>query len=239
MSEARPAARVPAALVSVRAPSTMPADRAAPTEPDHAGTDLGPLGPQDVTLLERAWQRRQKLGRARALARFNGLSLIATAVLCLPFAALDASLLWVALALLAVGAAELRGARLLQRLDLRAPRWLGWNQLVLLLLVGLYCALSALQGLAAHGPTLDLARDYPDLAAQMPELRDGLGMGSDSFGHAYRALVVVFYLALFGACALYQGFCARYYFALSAQLQAHLEQTPAWVLRLQRRLLGW
>jgi hypothetical protein len=216
-------------------PNAASGSRPAPVAGD---AEQGPLSEQDFALLERAFERRRVLARGVTLARANGYSVLATGLLCLPFAAFDRWLLLAALVLSGSGVAELRGARMLQQLDLRAPRWLGLNQLVLLLAIALYCAANIYAGLSAPSPTAEIAQEHPDLAGQLSGLAENLSAGS-GVDHAYRTAMVGFYLALLGACALYQGFCARYYFSRAPLLRAQLEQTPAWVLRAQRRLLGW
>jgi hypothetical protein len=234
-----------ASPVSTRGPRLpimdAPTDKSLSAAPSATPSVTGPLDANDLALLEQAGERRRKLGHALRLARLNGWTLLLCALPCLPFALLDPALLPVGLALLAIGAAELRGARWLRQLDQRAPRWLGYNQLVLLALIGVYCGIGVYHGLHASSPTVDLARDYPDLAAHLPELGDdlGAGKGPDLLSGAYKAAMVGFYLALFAACALYQGCCAYFYFTRAPLLRAHREQTPPWVLQVQRRLLGW
>lgn len=219
-----------------------PLDASIARPAEAAGQALrGPLDAGDLALLERAFARRRGLARAVTLARANGITLLLSAVLCLASSVLDPKLLFAVLVLGGCGVAEMRGARLLRELDLRGPKWLVTNQLVLLAAVALYCMAGVYSGFRADSPTSDLAREYPDMAGQLGNLADSLGSDERSvlFDHAYRAAVVGFYLALLGACALYQGACAYFYFKRTAALRAHLAQTPIWALELQRRLLGW
>jgi hypothetical protein len=213
--------------------------RAGPTALTPRGTQDGPLSAEDLALLERVFERRRAFNRGVTLARTNGWTLIATALLCLPFVASDASTVLGALVLAGSGIAELRGARMLRELDLRAPKWLGTNQLVLLFAIALYCASGVYSSLHAPSPIADLAQRFPDLAGRLGELDGSTGDGAAAIDHSYRLTAVGFYLAVLVACALYQGLCARYYFTRAAPLRAHLEQTPAWALQAQRRLLGW
>src|SRR5262245_11850949 len=83
-----------------------------------------PLGPRELELLARAGERMRALRRAQWLAYTNGGALLFCALACVPFALFDATLLLPASVLGACGAVELRGAIMLRKLDLRAPRWL-------------------------------------------------------------------------------------------------------------------
>jgi hypothetical protein len=223
-------------------PDGEPLDKDAARPPGAAAQEpAGPLDARDLAVLDRAFARRRGLARAVLLARTNGITLLLSAVLCLASSVLDPRLLLAVLVLGGCGLAEMRGARQLQKLDLRAPKWLVANQMVLLFAVALYCMAGIYSGFRAASPTSDLAREYPDMAAQLDNLAESLGTDESSalFNHAYRAAVVGFYLAVLGACALYQGACAYFYFKRADAIRAHLAQTPAWALEVQRRLLGW
>jgi hypothetical protein len=179
----------------------------------------------------------RSLRRALWLAYMNGGTLLLCAFACAPFALFDAALLWPALVLGASGAAELRGARMLRDRDLRAPRWLATNQLVLLVLIAVYCvygAARALQGSVAD----ELSNAAPSAAEQLRDAMPAFDLSSDAIDRGYRALAVAFYAAVFAGCALYQGLCARYYRSRAAVLRAFVDETPAWVMEVQRRLEG-
>jgi hypothetical protein len=206
--------------------------RAPPTE-----AASGPLGARDLELLARAGERMRSLRRALWLAYMNGSTLLLCGFACVPFALFDASLLLPALVLCASGAAELRGARMLRDHDLRAPRWLASNQLVLLALVAAYCAFGAYRAL--HASVADeLSSAAPDATDQLRDMMPALDLSAETLDRGYRTLVVAFYAAVFAACALYQGLCARYYRTRAAVLRAFLDETPAWVMEVQRRLNG-
>lgn len=212
----------------------MPAATPAPVDP-------GPLTVEQLSLLERAFERRQILARAVTLARANGIGLFVTAFLALLCSFFQPSLVAIAVVLGTIGWVELRGARMLQRLDLRAPAWLARNQLALLLAVAIYCAFAIYSGLHSTNPLADLANTSPEMSAQLDELSQSLG-GNESSGltdHVYPIAVVGFYLTVLAGCALYQGLCAYFYAKRAAVLRAHVELTPPWVLQLQRRVLGW
>ena len=111
------------------------------------------------------------------LAYVNGSTLLVCAFACVPFALFDdASLLLPALALGASGAVELRGARMLRDLDLRAPRWLATNQLVLLALIAVYCAAGIVHALHAPSVVDELSSSAPGRADQLRDATAGFGL---------------------------------------------------------------
>jgi hypothetical protein len=204
-----------------------------------ADLEQGPLSARDLALIEQAFERRRALGRAITLARANGVTLLATGLLCLPFAIFEPWLWLAAFALVASGFCELRGARLFRALDLRAPKWLATNQLVLLGAIALYCGLGIYNGLHTSSPIAELGDEYPDLSSQLKDLAQNLGSGEGALvDHGYRVAVIGFYLAVLAACGLYQGLCAYFYLKRARVLKAHRDLTPAWVLRLEQRLFG-
>jgi hypothetical protein len=199
---------------------------------------VGPLDARDLELLARAGERMRSLRRALWLAYMNGSTLLFCALACAPFVLFDATLLLPTLVLGASGAAELRGARMLRNRDLRAPRWLAANQLVLLALLALYCAVSGVRALHAPSVANELSSSAPAAADQLRDVLPGLDLSEQTFDRGYRTLVVLFYVAVFVGCALYQGLCAHYYRTRAAVLRAFVDETPAWVLEAQRRLNG-
>jgi hypothetical protein len=211
-----------------------------PSEPAPPAAQA-PLDPRQLEQVEQAGKRRRRLGRALLLARGNGFTLLVAGLLCLPFAAFEPSLVVVALALLALGAVELRGAAMWKRSDLRAARLLAYNQLALFVVVAIYCAVHGYQAVHAPPASLDLGGLDPELSAQLHDLGSTLGQddGSAALGSAVKIGVVAFYVLVALACALYQGACAYFYLKRGALLREHLERTPAWILELEKRWSGW
>ena len=194
------------------------------------------LSPAQEQALAQASDRARTLQRAGKLAKFNGWSVAACALLSLPLALFDAWAL-VAAAVLGTSAyVELWGARLFQQRDLRAPRVLALNQLALLGVVLAYCATRIHSALT--GPSLEekLAHEQPDLMQLLgdtsdPATRDLLLGLSD----LYTVLMLSIYGAVMVASVLFQGGCAAYYYTRLSHLRAYLQQTPPWVVRVERR----
>jgi hypothetical protein len=216
------------------------ASESQPSEPTPQAAQ-GPLDARQLEQVAQAGERRRRLGLPVGLARGNGFTLIAAGLLCLPFAALEPPLVLVGLALLALGAVELRGAAMWKRLDLRAPRLLAYNQLALFVIVAIYCAVHAYQGVHAPPPSLDLGGLDPELSSQVRDLGGALGHDDPSaaVGSALKIGIVAFYVFLALACGAYQGACAYFYLSRGALMREHLERTPAWVMELERRWSGW
>jgi hypothetical protein len=195
-----------------------------------------PLGARELDLLAAGAARARSLRRASWLAYANGSTLLACALACLPFALLDDR--WLLLAVIALGAggaAELRGARMLRRHDLRAPNWLAANQLALLALIAVYCGAHALG--VANGVS-ELKDASPALADQLRDVAATFDVDEHAIDSALRAAIKLFYASVFVACALYQGLCAHYYRTRGAVLRAFVAETPAWVREALRRLSG-
>ena len=187
----------------------------------------GPLSEHDFNVLARVGERSRALRRASALSTTNGSSLLVCAfatLLCAPF---YPWLLCTALVLGASGFAELRGGRMLRKLDLRAPRWLAINQLALLGVIAIYCGVQIASGLRASSGLQDVTGAYPDLAGPTHDALQSIGVGADTVDSLYRGALVVFYGAVFGVSALYQGGCAYYYAKRGALLRAQRREAPA------------
>ena len=76
--------------------------------------------------------------------------------------------------------------------------------------------------------------DYADQIAENPMLADTL----TPIGEVYRALELAMYSGLIAGALIFQGLNARYYFSRAAHLAAYLNETPDWIIDLQRRSPG-
>jgi hypothetical protein len=181
-------------------------------------------------------KRSRVVLRAAGVATFNGWTIGLCAALCLPFVYWDIRTLLIVACLAVVAYVELRGARLLRVYDPRGPRLLGFNQLVLLALIVAYCSWNLYRGLT--GPDLgeELMSEHPELgtmleAASDPSLTSVVG----SIGEIHRSLVVLIYVTVIVVSFIFQGLCSLYYFSRQKHLRAFVEQTPSWVLDVQRQ----
>lgn len=193
--------------------SAAPSPSQSPPLPD------SPLTPQQHEQYARARTDAAKLTRATRMAAFNGWSMLIVAFCCVPFAYLDVTNAVVAGVLGVIGAVELWGKARFGNMDPTAGRMLAINQLALLAAIWVYCAWSIYAILTG-----------PDMMTQHPELAD---LKIDIAG-LQRTLAWTVYGAVAGGSAIYQGLCALYYFNTGRRLREYVEQTPPWILQLQR-----
>lgn len=201
---------------------------------------LGPLTPDEVSLIVQASQRGRAATRAALLATIHGVSFAVCAAACVPLALLDPWLLAVGLVLGAVAAVELRGGRMVRAFEVSGARLLALNQLALLVLVLIYCAYRLWAGLT--GPSLreQLLVEVPDLATLLASTTElsGIDPMLDHIDHIYHLSVIALYGGVIVVSVLYQGLCAFYYWTRGAALSAYLRETPGWVRELLRRTEG-
>lgn len=183
-----------------------------------SATSEGPLSPDQREELQRANERLQKpiLGSAKVaginawtLAIFGGLSVLA--------GLFSLSTLIVGVALLAIAWNEFRGRDLVRRLDPRGPRILAWNQLVLVVAVGIYCTWRSWVAWARPEPSVT-------------ELETALDLDPGEVGR----LTVMAYGAVFVITAVVLVFTARYHLRRASRLETYLRDTPSWVVDIQR-----
>lgn len=195
-----------------------------PSPADTAPTPT-PLTPEQLELVAQATMRSKKLRRAQIVATLDtGFTACCalTTLLCGIFS-LTALLLGLALSLTALNG--YRGLRLLKRWDLRAPRILALNQLLLAGLVTLY-ALFCIYDASIHPPFTATTNTDPELNSLL-----------QPYEHLTTKLVQGFYLAVIVGTLLTQGFTAVYYWSRQKHLRAYLTETPDWILQLQTTLL--
>jgi len=183
------------------------------------------LSPEHHAQLARAQQQRNKLNRAVKLASFNAWSfavLAAGSVLLALF--MPGSIIAAAL-LAALAYNEFRGRRRLLQRDPRAPQTLGINQLVFCALIAGYCILKIIQATTGPGVYEQVIAKHPELAQTLEPLQ-GL----------VQTLTIATYLAVLVLGVGLQGLTAWYYFSRKTILDNYLQQTPEWVLDLDRTL---
>jgi len=202
--------------------------------PGTTGPADGPLSPEHLAELARAEQRARKVRKAGGVAMFNGCTIAFFAGGCLLFAAisplfgeLDVEALIMAAGLGVVAWNEFRGRRLIRRFDPRACRLLGWNQLGLMALLIGYCAWQIARALFGANP-------YADAISKEPMLGSTLG----PIGDLYETLTIAVYGAVIAGTIVFQGLNALYYFTRRKHVLAYLNETPPWVVDLQRASTG-
>jgi hypothetical protein len=168
--------------------------------------------------LEGARRRAVKVRRAAAVSAFNAwtTALFAACALLSGIFSMPALLLGIAMAI--VAAIEFRAGARLRRFDLRAPLLLGWNQLLLLAAVTLYCLWQLL------GP--QPARESSGSAEVDAMLAD--------YATLEAKLRLALYAAVIAGTVLAQGLTAIYYFTRARHIRDYLAATPQWVVQIER-----
>jgi hypothetical protein len=186
----------------------------------------GPLSPENFQQLTQAQERAKKIRKAGGVANFNGWSTGIFAALSVPFAFSSAAGFLITLGLSIVAWNEFRGRGRMLKFDPTGPVLLGWNQVGFLALIVGYCCWSIYTGLNGSGELTKQLQADPELARAMHELGDFEGL--------QRMLVLAVYGTVIVLSVLFQGLNALYYFSRRKLVVAYLQETPAWVLELQR-----
>ena len=185
-----------------------------------------PLAEEHHAELAAANQRAKKIRRAVGVATFNGWVTGVFAAVSAPFAFFSASGFFVAVGLIAVAYNEFRGRNRLRDFDPRAAKTLGWNQLGFLAVITIYCVWMLVTCLTTTSPIMAEFESKP-------ELRQALG-SPEQLDQMYKAAIIAVYVSVIVLSALFQGLNAVYYFTRGKLVDEYLQQTPEWVLRVQR-----
>jgi len=183
----------------------------------------GPLSADHLNQISDARRRAKKILRAAGVAWLSGWSMAVFAALTLAFAFLSDWSAWaVGIGLGACAANELRGGSMLRRMDARGASVLGWNQLILAVLIVAYALWS-----------LYSAMNNPAIATLMQ------GTGDPQIDAMAKELTTVVTWALYGTMAVVglvvPGLTAIYYFTRGPLVTAFRRETPGWILELIRR----
>lgn len=186
-----------------------------------SGGDQSPLSQAQLQELATAMERGQKIRGAAKVAAFTGWTVGAFGVLSLLFGLFSLQGILVGGALLAVAWNELEGRKLLLKFRPGGPRRVAQNQLWLLAVIAAYCLWAIYQ--VRNNPPADMA--------QLEELLE-LGQGF------WAGLMTAVYGAVLLTVGVFQLAMYRYHAARIAMLEAYLEETPAWVVEIQRMMGG-
>lgn len=192
-----------------------------------ASEGVGPLSAEQEKQLSDAVRRARKVFGATKVAAFNGWSTGFCAAISLAMALVSIQAMWVGLGLAIVSRNEFRGRNLLRWFDRRGPRILAWNQVGLLGLLVVYSLWSLYDALTGPNP-------YEAHLKRSPELASMLG----PVGQLYTFATMAVYGGVVILAFVVQGMTALYYVSCGKHLDAYLDQTPAWIVRLQRCWFG-
>ena len=186
----------------------------------------GPLTEEHRHELALAAGRAKKIRKAARVAAFNGWVTGIFAALSAPFALFSMAGFLVTVGLTLIAYNEFRGRKRLLQFDPSSSELLGWNQVALLTLIILYCLWMLFTGLTGAGPFAAEIKANPEIAAALGSL--------DEFDYLYKVLVVAVYGTVIVLTAIFQGLNALYYFTRRKHVEAYVQETPDWVLDLQR-----
>ncbi|MEO0514629.1 MAG: hypothetical protein AAF086_04965 [Planctomycetota bacterium] len=161
--------------------------------------------------------------RALRVVTFSASTLALFAVLSLPFAFFSLKAAFVATALVAAAAFELRGRAAVGRLELAGVSLLVRNQIALTAAMTVYCLWSMAS--AWFGPDL-----YAEVATTQPEV----GQLLEPYAEMFRQAAIVFYGIVLLAGLVVQAGVIRYYATRRRPIETYLAQTPAWILAWNR-----
>ena len=187
------------------------------TDSSGPGPDRGPLSPEQQRQLAEASQRARKVMGAARVAAFNGWTIGSIAAVSVLFGLFSRTALVMGLAMGFVAWNEFRGRALLRAFDPAGARLLGKNQVGLLVVIVVYCLWSI----------------YITTTGETPEMAEIEAMIGD-ISDLVTELTVMVYGAVIGLSVLFQGLNARYYFSRQRLIREYLQQTPDWVVKLQR-----
>jgi hypothetical protein len=194
-----------------------------------------PLTHEQLQEVSEARQRWRRVQRAVRFATFSAWTMAVIAAGALLIGVFDRTSAVMGLLLTGVAVNEFIGASKLRRAQLAGPMLLGWNQLLLLAVIGGYCFYQIFMvqpaPLVSDPRVLEMLED----PALRQELRAQLGPGImdliDKPDTTYR----LFYMVVIAGSLLMQGLTALYYFSRRRVVMAYLNATPAWVVEVQRR----
>lgn len=158
------------------------------------------------------------------MAAFDGWTIAIFAALTFVCGLSSVSGIVMAAGMAIIACIELTGASRLRRLDPQAARMLGFNQLAFALLLVAYAIWSLYHELKSGGGM------RAELAAVDPSAVEIL----KPFENLARQITLMVYGALIAVAVLAQGGTALFYFTRIKHIRAHLKQTPAWIVQMQR-----
>lgn len=200
-------------------------DPAPPASPGHA-SPAGPapaLSPEHLRQLAEAQQRAKPVRRAIAIAKFDAWTVGIFGALTLLLGVFTIAGWLLGGTLLAVAFIEIRAARDLARMDARAPRRLGLNQIALGAALLTYAMFGLWNVLYGPDPLAETLRQAPEAAEMLAPYSDLI-----------RLTGIAIYAGVACVAIFAQGGMALYYFSRTKHVRAYLAQTPQWLIDFLR-----
>jgi hypothetical protein len=195
-----------------------------PQSDDPSSRAPGPLSADNLTQLDIAKKRAKKIRRAAKVAVFGGWSTGIFAALSLIFGIFSMTSLLLGIAFSIVTFNEFVGARMLRRLDRRAPMRLCLNQVF-------FCSVLIAYSVWSIYRTLNNPNPLTSQLAESGAMMDALG----PIAEMETTLMLVIYGAIIPLSLIFQGGTAWYHFTRRKHLLAYIQKTPAWIVELQKR----
>lgn len=169
----------------------------------------------------------KKVRRAVAVANFDGWTIGAFGLLTLLFGITDPTSIIMGIAMCAIAWIELRGAAAVRRLDERAAKTLGVNQLALASLLIGYSLWRIYAVSTGAGPYDAFKASDPAMAHMLQPIED-----------VTRLISLALYGILIFIAVFAQGGLALYYFSRARHIEAYRQRTPDWIIKLQQAGMG-
>lgn len=197
--------------------------------PSNSG-EVNPLSDAHLNQIKLASKRAKPIEKAIRYANFSGWTTLLAGALSLPFALGNLPMMIFALVIAGIGTRELTLRRQLMKLDLRAPKKLAINQLMLgsaLVAYALYMLI------ATPSKTLiESAMEADPVMQSTPELA---GMMDDLI-QLEQVATAMMYVAMILLAFVFQGSTALYYLLKSKKLKKMHKHTPEWVIKVYQTI---
>jgi hypothetical protein len=178
---------------------------------------------QHLEQIAAARQSGRKIQRAATLAKISGVSLAIFAALTIVGGVTESSAILLGMGMAVAAHFELRGSRQLRRLIPAAPGRLALNQLFL------GCVLVAYAGYQLYR----VGHDPGPLSAQSddPQVSQMLG----SFDDIARDISMIVYAVVLLVGIVVPAMTAIYYRSIRRRIAAFVQETPTWIIQLNRK----
>lgn len=197
--------------------------------PQHPGA-INPLSDAHLEQIRHASKRAKPIEKAIRYANFSGWTTLLAGALSLPFALGNLPMMIFALVIAGVGTRELTIRRQLMKLDLRAPKKLAINQLMLgsaLIAYALYMLIAS-----PSKTMIESAMEADPVMQSTPELA---GMMDDLI-QLEQVATAMMYVAMILLAFVFQGSTALYYLLKSKKLKKLHKHTPEWVIKVYQTI---
>ncbi len=194
---------------------------------DNTAVSNAPLSPEQLSELSKARLRGRKIRRAARVARISGWTTAVFASFSILAGVFSLLSLALGVGLAAIAWGEFRGARLLEQADVRGPKKLALNQVVFAAMICAY----GVWGIYATLTTPSALTSQSSGDAQVDAMMSDM-MGP--YEDLMQLVMIGMYASLIPISVAVQGGTAWYYASRTRHVRAYRDQTPGWVLQVER-----